>query len=61
METGLGRLGLRPRDFWAMTPRELDAAIAGAFGPPADAAPGRGELESLMARYPDGDARHGRG
>ncbi|WP_342027481.1 phage tail assembly chaperone [Methyloceanibacter methanicus] len=35
MEAGLGALRLSPCDFWAMTPRELDAALKGAFGPRA--------------------------
>ena len=31
MAAGLGTLRLPPRDFWAMTPRELDAALRGAL------------------------------
>jgi uncharacterized phage protein (TIGR02216 family) len=54
MAAGLGTLGLAPRDFWAMTPRELDAALQGALGlvamPPAMT---RGDLAALMALYPD--------
>ena len=32
MAAGLGTLRLAPRDFWSMTPRELDAALRGALG-----------------------------
>ena len=44
--------GLAPRDFWAMTPRELAAAVEGVVGPmpaPLD----RTALDALIARYPD--------
>lgn len=55
MEAGLGSLRLRPSDFWAMTPRELDAALRGAFGTRnAATPPTRGDLAALMKRYPDG-------
>ncbi|ODR94718.1 hypothetical protein AUC70_08930 [Methyloceanibacter stevinii] len=58
MEAGLGILRLRPGDFWAMTPRELDAALRGAFGTrKAATPPTRGDLAELMKRYPDG-AQH---
>lgn len=54
MEFGLGQLGRSPREFWAMTPRELEAAVAGAFGRgPVPLA--REELETLMSRFPDGE------
>jgi uncharacterized phage protein (TIGR02216 family) len=33
MEIGLGVLSLSPLVFWAMTPRELQAALSGRFGP----------------------------
>lgn len=52
MAVGLGRLRLSAAAFWAMTPRELAAAIegiAGSAGPPPD----RAALERLAARYPD--------
>ena len=52
MRLGLGVLRLPPREFWAMTPREL-AAAAAAFAPPAPAAPPRAALEALMRRFPD--------
>ncbi|SEA22968.1 rcc01693 family protein [Rubrimonas cliftonensis] len=52
METGLGRLRLPPEAFWAMTPRELSAACAGAFGTGRSAADA-GSLRALMAQFPD--------
>lgn len=52
MEFGLGRLGRSPQEFWAMTPKELEAAVAGAFGTgPTPLA--RADLENLMSRFPD--------
>jgi uncharacterized phage protein (TIGR02216 family) len=45
-------LRLSPRDFWAMTPRELALAIKAATG--AASPLRRGELTELMRRYPDG-------
>ena len=53
MAAGLGALRLRPKDFWAMTPRELDAALRGAFGLAGFGAMSRTDLSALMARYPD--------
>ena len=54
MAAGLGTLRLSPRDFWAMTPRELDAALRGMYGVGGRGArPSAGDLAALMARYPD--------
>ena len=55
MTAGLGILRLAPRDFWSMTPRELDAALRGALGLVA-ATPTmtRADLVALMAEFPDG-------
>ena len=54
MAFGLGVLKLPPAVFWAMTPRELDAALAGHYGRDRlRQAPSRAELEALMANYPD--------
>lgn len=48
MRAGLGRLRLPPETFWAMTPRELAAALG--QGPaPLD----RAGLAALMAAHPD--------
>ena len=56
MRLGLAVLRLPPREFWAMTPRELAAAAgAGRKGE----APGREQLEALMARFPDGGGKDG--
>jgi len=52
MAFGLGRLGLPPRDFWAMTPREIAAAMEGVAGRRA-VPPERSTLDALMTRYPD--------
>ena len=53
MAFGLGVLRLAPPQFWAMTPRELDAALRGLFGPPARAlTPTRTVLDTLMQAYP---------
>ncbi len=51
MAIGLGLLRLSPRDFWAMTPRELAAAAA--LAGQASDAPGRDDLAALAARFPD--------
>lgn len=54
MEVGLGALRLAPQAFWAMTPRELEAALRGAFGVTHAATPmSREVLAALMAAYPD--------
>lgn len=52
MAFGFGRLRLPSRDFWALTPHELAAAIIALAGPvraPLD----RAGLHALMARFPD--------
>lgn len=54
MAAGLGLLGLAPQVFWAMTPREFDAALRGRLGVVAAApAPTRAELHDLMRQFPD--------
>jgi uncharacterized phage protein (TIGR02216 family) len=52
MAAGLGALRLAPSAFWAMTPRELAAALGAGLASPS--APGRGDLAALMRRFPDG-------
>jgi len=52
MTAGLGLLRLSPAAFWAMTPTELDWALA-ALSPPQGGAPDRAALDALMARFPD--------
>jgi uncharacterized phage protein (TIGR02216 family) len=55
MALGLGHLRLPPGAFWAMTLPELAAALRGTGGVhPAPMV--RGELDALMARFPD--AKH---
>lgn len=54
MAFGLGRLGVAPAIFWAMTPRELAAAMRAHAPQARDAAPTRAELRALDLAYPDG-------
>lgn len=52
MAIGFGVLRLSSRDFWALTPRELAAAIEGLSGrthQPMD----RAAFEDLARRFPD--------
>ena len=50
MRPGCRRAGLRPAEFWALTPAELMMVL----GVEPGAAPmGRARLEALAARYPD--------
>jgi uncharacterized phage protein (TIGR02216 family) len=51
MHAGLCLLRLPAKDFWAMTPRELQAALGGLR--PRAAVPERAGLEALMAAFPD--------
>ncbi len=60
MAAGLGLLGLPPPTFWAMTPRELEAAIRGRLGLDAPvSAPRRHDLQQLMQRFPDPESANG--
>ncbi|MCV9963462.1 phage tail assembly chaperone [Pararhizobium sp. BT-229] len=54
MHAGLCLLRLPQRDFWAMTPRELWAAMGGSR--PRGPVPERAGLEALMGAFPDGEA-----
>lgn len=51
---GLAMAALRmpAREVWAMTPREVAMALR-ALAPDGGDAPGRDDLEALMARFPD--------
>ncbi len=49
MRTGMGELGLSPKEFWRSTPREIAAAIGPA--PPQPLL--RQNLISLMELFPD--------
>ncbi|SLN21717.1 hypothetical protein PSA7680_00819 [Pseudoruegeria aquimaris] len=53
LRLGLHGLGLRPEEFWRLTPHELRLMA----GVEASAQPmGRAGLDALLARYPDGPA-----
>ena len=50
MRAGMRGLGLKPGEFWALTPAELQFLL----GPEAGTAPmGRARLEELARAYPD--------
>ena len=54
MAIGLGVLGLTPLAFWALTPKELDAALRGKFGTGfAPQALTHSDLQALMHQFPD--------
>lgn len=53
MAIGLGLLRLSPKDFWAMTPRELERA-ARVVMPRMPAVMGRHALDAMMRQFPDG-------
>lgn len=53
MGFAFGVLRLPPSAFWAMTPRELAAAIRFSGGPLAVPAPLRSDIDRLMAAFPD--------
>ncbi|WP_292292677.1 rcc01693 family protein [Marivita sp.] len=48
MRAGMRGLGLRPAEFWALTPAELHLLLGGGSAPL-----GRSGLDALMAAYPD--------
>lgn len=52
MAMGFGLLRLSSRDFWQMTPRELERAIS-VLVRDGTAAPGKTVLAELMKRFPD--------
>ncbi|WP_370273305.1 rcc01693 family protein [Pseudooceanicola nitratireducens] len=54
VQAGVRGLGLRPADFWALTPAELSLML-GRAAPPAL---GRAGLVDLMAAFPDAQADH---
>jgi uncharacterized phage protein (TIGR02216 family) len=50
MRAGIRGLGLRPAEFWALTPAELELML----GKPAGVAPlTRARLDALLGAYPD--------
>ncbi|MBY6004445.1 phage tail assembly chaperone [Salipiger bermudensis] len=50
MRAGLRGLGLRPAEFWALTPAELRLMLG---GDSAARPMGRARLEELLAAFPD--------
>lgn len=52
MQLGFGVLRLSPRQFWAMTARELAAAALAVYGAPAEPLGVEGLL-ALMRAFPD--------
>ena len=54
MRAGLQGLGLRPAEFWALTPAELRVMLGER---PGAAALGRDGLEALIRAYPDSQER----
>lgn len=50
------RMGIRPADFWGVSLKEWRLMIegSGSASCPAFEGMGRGELEALLAKYPDG-------
>jgi uncharacterized phage protein (TIGR02216 family) len=54
MAVGLGVLGLPPAVFWAMSPKELEAALRGRTGGgTVEAPPSRAAFAVLADRFPD--------
>jgi uncharacterized phage protein (TIGR02216 family) len=60
MAAAFGLLRLSPKEFWSMTPRELERAMS-VLGGDMRSAPARRDLAELMQQFPDaqGGVRHG--
>lgn len=58
MQFGFGVLKLSSHSFWALTPRELEAAMVAHYGGRASAPLDRPALGALMERYPDHDRQN---
>ena len=54
MAFGFGVLRRSSDEFWAMTPRELGAAMDGAYGRASVGPLARATLDTLMSAFPDG-------
>ena len=52
MRLAFGAMRLSPREFWAMTPREL-ALLARALAGTSPAPTSRAALDGLMKKFPD--------
>lgn len=57
MRLGLHGMGLRPAEFWALTPAELVMMLG--LERAESATMGRARLNEMIAAYPDGTAREG--
>nr|PZN87047.1 MAG: phage tail assembly chaperone [Pseudomonadota bacterium] len=53
MALGFGVLRLSPAAFWAMTPKELEAALSFLSDRTSISRPSREDLVRLMEAYPD--------
>ena len=53
MALGLGVLGLSTEVFWAMTVKELEAAVRGRFGLSSAEPLSRGDLNAMIEQFPD--------
>ncbi len=54
MAIGFGVLGLSPKAFWALTPKEFEAILRGRFGTPKGGAGlTTADLAQLMQQFPD--------
>ncbi|MBX3581304.1 MAG: phage tail assembly chaperone [Rhizobiaceae bacterium] len=60
MAAAFGLLRLSPRDFWSMTPREMERAMSVLAGD-RRGAPDRAELMNMMHRFPDKEGLIDRG
>ncbi len=58
MAAAFGLLRLSPRDFWSMTPREMERAMS-VLGGDRRATPARGDLAELMRLFPDTGGKEG--
>lgn len=58
MQFGFGVLKLPSQQFWALTPRELEAAMMAHYGGRPQAPLDRRALGALMERYPDHDGQN---
>jgi len=56
MAFGFGVLRRSSAEFWAMTPRELGAAMDGAYGRAGAGPLPRDTLDTLMSAFPDRSA-----
>lgn len=53
MRAGMGTLGLRPAEFWALTPAELMVMLGHGAGGSNGGPMGRARLSDLLRQYPD--------